>query len=756
MKKRFIILLILIFVLILLPIKFTDIYSYAYYPDPITDENSIPKIISVYPTTIRVGETFELIGENFYYSSYYNGGYIADEVEIALTPIPNYYNPDCSKSIGKIVDFSDTKIVIQLECSTPGEASVCMNYIDNIESTENMHGNISDCYGPRFTIEEACEWECTEWQWSTLCPESGIVTETRTCVKPDGCESLDTPMPTTSKTTYCVPSNPVCTLGDWECTEWSSCSSGGTQTRDCSRKIACDTVGDFWDPDNPTVPARSQSCTYIPECTYYDWSCNSWSECQANGTKTRECSKTSNCEGGTLSPDTTQTCTYIPTCSEDTWECGSWGTCSPQGVQTRSCSRTYDCPSTETASPVTSQYCESPYQQNYQTPSYNSDIVTNQDAIIKATIKLLCPVSETMASQGSGTVIDSTGLILTNKHVIDGTFGCWVGFIDDYDDEPYFGDRQIADIYKVSSDADIAILKLRNPSNKILTSVNISQSNSSNIQLGEILTTYGYPAKFGTNITYTSGDFSGVDGDYLKTTAIIEHGNSGGGAYLKNGSFIGIPTAVVKGSLNSMGYLLSVNKVNSWLNNSIAYNYNTNNNNYSRVSAMLEDMDLSTIDSLGLYITGDEENVKTESQSNNVVEEEKSLITKVDNSLSKRLNGKILLQVEKNGEGWYIYPDDKKKYYLGRPVDAFSIMRNLGLGIKHSELSSYLNSKFPSRLSGKIMLDVEQNGEAYYVNPNDLKGYYLNRPADAFRIMREQGLGITNADIRKIDVGEIN
>ncbi|MBU2456824.1 MAG: hypothetical protein V1768_03365, partial [Patescibacteria group bacterium] len=121
-----------------------------------------------------------------------------------------------------------------------------------------------------------------------------------------------------------------------------------------------------------------------------------------------------------------------------------------------------------------------------------------------------------------------------------------------------------------------------------------------------------------------------------------------------------------------------------------------------------------------------------------------------------RVSGNILLQVEQNGEGWYVYPDNKKKYYLGRPADAFSIMRNLGLGIKHSELDNYLNSKFPSRLAGKIMLDVEQNGEAYYINPNNLKGHYLNRPADAFRIMRELGLGITNSDIRKIDVGEVN
>ncbi|MEA2088394.1 MAG: serine protease, partial [Patescibacteria group bacterium] len=62
----------------------------------------------------------------------------------------------------------------------------------------------------------------------------------------------------------------------------------------------------------------------------------------------------------------------------------------------------------------------------------------------------------------------------------------------------------------------------------------------------------------------------------------------------------------------------------------------------------------------------------------NIVEEEKFLITEVDNNLSKRVSGNILLQVEKNGEGWYVYPDNKKKYYLGRPADAFNVMRKLG------------------------------------------------------------------------------
>ncbi|MFA5360122.1 MAG: hypothetical protein WC349_04165 [Patescibacteria group bacterium] len=123
-------------------------------------------------------------------------------------------------------------------------------------------------------------------------------------------------------------------------------------------------------------------------------------------------------------------------------------------------------------------------------------------------------------------------------------------------------------------------------------------------------------------------------------------------------------------------------------------------------------------------------------------------------SLSSKLKGKILLQVEDAGQAWYIEPETQERAYLGRPADAFHIMRELGLGIRHEELEKYLNSSFPERLSGKILLDVEQNGEAYYVNPQDLKGYFLNRPKDAFNVMRDKGLGITNNDLWKITLSE--
>lgn len=58
----------------------------------------------------------------------------------------------------------------------------------------------------------------------------------------------------------------------------------------------------------------------------------------------------------------------------------------------------------------------------------------------------------------------------------------------------------------------------------------------------------------------------------------------------------------------------------------------------------------------------------------------------VDDAFSKKQAGKIFLQVESKGEAWYINPLDNKRYFLGNAADAFSLMRQLGLGISNSNL----------------------------------------------------------------------
>ena len=131
-------------------------------------------------------------------------------------------------------------------------------------------------------------------------------------------------------------------------------------------------------------------------------------------------------------------------------------------------------------------------------------------------------------------------------------------------------------------------------------------------------------------------------------------------------------------------------------------------------------------------------------------------------SLSDTFAGRILLQVQEKGKAWYIDPVTKTRAYLGRPSDAFRVMRELGLGISNANLGkistsdehTIRNRAFAQKFAGRILLQVEEHGESWYVNPVDLKRYFLGRPSDAFKVMRGQGLGISNENIDKITTAE--
>jgi len=130
--------------------------------------------------------------------------------------------------------------------------------------------------------------------------------------------------------------------------------------------------------------------------------------------------------------------------------------------------------------------------------------------------------------------------------------------------------------------------------------------------------------------------------------------------------------------------------------------------------------------------------------------------------LGTKLSGRILLQTERSGEAWYVNPVLKKRFYMGRPADAFAIMRSFGLGVRNADLNRIAKSDagggdaaFAKRLAGRILLQVESRGEAWYINPLDNKRYFMGTPADALILMRRLGLGISNANIEQIEVGNL-
>lgn len=132
-----------------------------------------------------------------------------------------------------------------------------------------------------------------------------------------------------------------------------------------------------------------------------------------------------------------------------------------------------------------------------------------------------------------------------------------------------------------------------------------------------------------------------------------------------------------------------------------------------------------------------------------------------DQTLAQRFSGRILLEVESYGRSWYVYPKTGERYYLKNGDEAFFIMRSLGLGIKDTDLAKIPekegdleDSVLVERLKGYILLQVEQYGEAWYVNPTDGRRYYLKNGSSAYALMRTFGAGITDANLLQIPMNK--
>ena len=133
-----------------------------------------------------------------------------------------------------------------------------------------------------------------------------------------------------------------------------------------------------------------------------------------------------------------------------------------------------------------------------------------------------------------------------------------------------------------------------------------------------------------------------------------------------------------------------------------------------------------------------------------------------DQTLPDKLKGRILLQVEANGEAWYVNPADSKRYYMKDGPTAYEMMRQFGLGITNANLDKLPQEgetkTFPTALNhvkGKILLQVENHGEAWYVNTKTGYRYYMRDGEAAYNLMRYYSLGITNSDLAKITEGVV-
>lgn len=125
--------------------------------------------------------------------------------------------------------------------------------------------------------------------------------------------------------------------------------------------------------------------------------------------------------------------------------------------------------------------------------------------------------------------------------------------------------------------------------------------------------------------------------------------------------------------------------------------------------------------------------------------------------LLARVRGYILLQVQGHGEAWYVDPITDRRYYMKDGPTAYQMMRSFGLGISEGDYARMAAGDWAlkSRLRGRIVLRVQEHGEAYYIHPKDLTVHYLKNGDEAYRIMRLYSLGITDADLGALEVSAV-
>jgi serine protease Do len=158
-------------------------------------------------------------------------------------------------------------------------------------------------------------------------------------------------------------------------------------------------------------------------------------------------------------------------------------------------------------------------------------------------------------SLGSGVIVSSDGVILTNNHVVDRGDKIRVALHD--------GRELDAKIVGTDPESDVAVLRVNA---KNLPA--IEMADSSKIRVGDLVLAVGNP--FGLGQTVTMGIISATGRanmgitdyeDFIQTDAAINPGNSGGALVNMNGRLVGINTAIISrsGGYQGVGFAIPSN-----------------------------------------------------------------------------------------------------------------------------------------------------------------------------------------------------
>lgn len=201
------------------------------------------------------------------------------------------------------------------------------------------------------------------------------------------------------------------------------------------------------------------------------------------------------------------------------------------------------------------------------------------EKVIGSIVELVCIDNKDRNTYytGSGTVIDKSGLIITNQHILVSEDNsliryCGIGFTNDLHVAPKI--EYVGAAVAVHDGTDLALLRITEhlegkdvPKEFPAISLTDAKQASLALNLGDPIYIGGYPGIGAETFTFTQGVVSGrVGTELIKTSALIDSGTSGGAAFDGNGRYVGVPTAAAAGDIGgSLGYLIGANVIDEFL-----------------------------------------------------------------------------------------------------------------------------------------------------------------------------------------------
>jgi len=177
-------------------------------------------------------------------------------------------------------------------------------------------------------------------------------------------------------------------------------------------------------------------------------------------------------------------------------------------------------------------------------------------------------------------------------------------------------------------------------------------------------------------------------------------------------------------------------------------------------------------------------------------------------TLYQQLRGSIIMLSENNGEAYYVHPNNHQVYYLGNSINALQILQSFGQGMYNRDLDRIqtgllhqygadsdmdglsnqleealgtdkynfntdhdtfsdkieilynysplrsgklaIDLNFSRQNKGKILLQAERQGQAWYINPKDNRKYLLSNQYEIADIINNFAIGISNYNFRKL------